>query len=148
MECVFCKIVKGEVPCAKIYEDKDHLAILDIRPNIEGVALVITKKHYDSYVFDLPEKIYLNLLKASKKAAKVLERGLNVKKVAMVFEGQGVNHIHAKLYPMHNIDTGRFGDLTGNIYFKEYPGYITTLTGPEKSIKELKKIAEKIRKEI
>ncbi len=62
----------------------------------------------------------------------------------MVFEGQGVNHIHTKLYPMHNVDAAKFGDLSGNIYFKGYPGYITTLCGPKVSIEE----REKIKKEI
>jgi diadenosine tetraphosphate (Ap4A) HIT family hydrolase len=83
-------------------------------------------------------------LDASKKVARILEKGLNVKRVAMVFEGQGVNHIHTKLYPMHNVNTTKFGDLTGNVYFKEYPGYITTLVGPTRSNEELNKVRDKI----
>jgi diadenosine tetraphosphate (Ap4A) HIT family hydrolase len=143
--CIFCKIAKGEIPSVKVWEDDKHLAILDINPNTEGMTLVLTKEHFDSYVFDLPKKNYTELLNASKKVARILEKGLNVKRVAMVFEGQGVNHIHTKLFPMHNVNTTKFGNLTGNVYFKEYPGYITTLVGPQKSTEELNKVAEKIR---
>ena len=147
MDCIFCKIVKGEIPCHKIWENKDFVAILDIHPNTEGVTLVIAKAHYDSYVFDLPEKVYLNLMKASKKVAKLLEKGLDVKKIAMVFEGQGVNHIHTKLYPMHKVNLNKFGELSKGKYLEEYPGYITTLVGPLRSNEELSKVAKKIRGE-
>lgn len=41
-ECIFCKIVKGELPCHKIYEDEEHLAFLDIYPIVKGQTLVIT----------------------------------------------------------------------------------------------------------
>jgi diadenosine tetraphosphate (Ap4A) HIT family hydrolase len=145
-ECILCKIIKGEIPCVKIWEDEKYLALLDIHPNTKGMTLVIPKKHFDSYVFNLPEEEYLNLLKTSKKVAELLEKGLNVKKISMVFEGQGINHIHTKLYPMHNFDITKFEDLTGNNYFEEYPGYITTLMGPEKSIKELNEVAEEIKR--
>ena len=104
-DCIFCKIVKGEIPSVKVWEDKNYLAILDMYPNTKGMTLVLTKKHHDSYVFDLSKKVYSELLIASRKVTKVLEKGLKVKRIAMVFEGQGVNHIHTKLYPMHNVNT-------------------------------------------
>lgn len=102
-DCVFCKIAKGEIPSAKIWEDKNFLAILDIMPNTKGMTLVISKKHYNSYAFDMPEDMFKKLMVASKKVAKVLEKGLNVKRVAMVMEGMGINHVHIKLYPLHGI---------------------------------------------
>ncbi|MFH1802760.1 MAG: HIT family protein [archaeon] len=144
-ECIFCKIAKKELESAIVYEDDKFIAFLDNCPNAKGMTLVITKSHYDSYVFNLPEGAYSELLNTSKKVAKILEKGLKVKRVAMVFEGQGVNHIHTKLYPMHNVNTEKFGELSKGQYFEEYPGYITTLVGPEKSIEELNKIAEEIR---
>lgn len=58
-DCVFCKIVAGEIDSAKIWEDDEFLAILDIMPNTKGMTLVLTKKHYDSYAFDMPEDVYL-----------------------------------------------------------------------------------------
>lgn len=127
--CIFCKIANGEIPAVKIWEDKKHLAILDKFPNREGQVIVLTKKHFDSKFTDMPDEDLKRLIIASKKIAKLLEQKLDVKRVAIVIEGLGVNHIHVKLYP---------------IYDKE-EGSITTKLGPEKSEEELKKIAEKIK---
>jgi diadenosine tetraphosphate (Ap4A) HIT family hydrolase len=64
--CIFCKIVKGEFDSAKIWENKDFLAILDVNPNTKGMTLVLPKKHYDSYIFNM-EKETLNEFIASAK---------------------------------------------------------------------------------
>ena len=50
-DCIFCQIVKGELPCVKIYEDKEFLAFLDGYPNTEGMTLVITKKNIMDLMF-------------------------------------------------------------------------------------------------
>lgn len=145
-ECIFCKIVKGEIPSVKIYEDKDYLAILDIYPNSEGMTLVIPKKHFGSDVFKMPEKDYLELMKVSRKVAKKVEEGLGVKRVAMVMEGMGINHMHVKLYPLHGLKNN-FQEMWASekIYFEKYEGYISTQLGPEKSKEDLEKVAKKIR---
>ncbi len=147
--CVFCKIAKGKIPATKVWEDEKHLAILDISPNTEGMTLVMTKKHFDSDATDMPEKDYYELMMAVKKVAKLLERGLNVKRVAIVMEGMGVNHVHVKLYPLHGIGE-KFKETWAKekIYFGRYEGYISTQLGPQKSKEELERVAEKIRKEI
>lgn len=60
MECIFCKIIKGEIPCKKIYEDEKVLAFLDINPMSPGHTLVIPKKHtLDSQTIDKDELIYI-----------------------------------------------------------------------------------------
>ena len=143
--CIFCKIVKGEIPSVKIWEDEKHFAILDINPNMEGVTLVLTKEHFDSDATDMPDEDYKNLMIAAKKVAKLLEKKLNVKRVAIIVEGLGVNHVHIKLYPIHGLDE-KFKEMWAKdkIYFDKYEGYISTQIGPQKSIEELKKIAEKI----
>ena len=64
------------------------------------MTLVITKKHFDSYAFDMPSEIYKEFMLACKEVSRILEKGLNVKRVAMVMEGMGVNHAHIKLYPL------------------------------------------------
>lgn len=145
-ECIFCKIVKGEIPSVKIWEDSEHVAILDINPNVEGMTLVLPKKHFDSYVFDIGEKDYLNIMNATKKVANLLDRKLNVKRTAMVMEGLGVNHAHVKLYPIYGLG-GKFEEIWAKdkVYFDKYPGYITTQLGPQKSAAELEKVAKKIR---
>jgi histidine triad (HIT) family protein len=145
-DCVFCKIVEGEIGAVKIWEDKDHLAVLDIHPNTEGMTLVIPKKHFESDVFTLSDKDYLEVMIASKKVVKLLEKGLKVKRVAMVVEGMGVDHLHVKLYPLHGLKN-KFEEMwaTEKIYFEKYEGYISTQLGPQKNKEELEKVAEKIR---
>src|SRR3989344_5755823 len=100
--CIFCKIVNGEAPCHKIWEDEKHLAFLTPYPNTEGASVVIPKKHYPSYAFDLPDNVLNDLIIATKKVARVLDSSLaDVGRTAMVFEGFGVDHVHTKLFPMH-----------------------------------------------
>ncbi len=144
--CIFCKIVNGEIPAVKIWEDEKYLAILDKFPNTEGQTLVIPKKHFDSDATDMPNEDYKELMIAVKKVAKLLEKKLNVKRVAIVMEGLGVNHVHLKLYPIYGLNE-KFEESWGKekIYFEKYEGYITTQLGHEKSIEELNKIAEKIK---
>lgn len=145
-DCIFCKIVRGEIPSAKIWEDEKHLAILDINPNVSGVTLVITKEHYDSDATDMPDKAYSSLMLVTKRVAKLLEKSLRVKRVALVMEGLGINHVHIKLYPIYGLDE-KFKEIWSEerVYFEKYPGYITTELGPKKEISELKKLAEHIK---
>ena len=145
--CIFCKIVKGEIPSVKIWENKKHLAILDIAPNTEGMSLVLTKKHYDSDATDMSDNDYKELMIAAKNVSKILEIKLKVKRVAIVMEGLGINHVHIKLYPIHELDE-KFKEMWAKdkIYFDKYEGYISTQLGPQKSIDELKEIANNITK--
>ena len=55
--CIFCNIVNGAAPCHKIWEDEKHLAFLSIFPNTPGFSVVITKRHYPSYAFRLPDDV-------------------------------------------------------------------------------------------
>jgi diadenosine tetraphosphate (Ap4A) HIT family hydrolase len=145
--CIFCKIVSGEMDSAKIWEDSEFLAILDINPNTRGVALVLTKKHFDSYAFDMPSQDLCRFVEAAKKVARILEKGLGVKRISMVIEGMGINHAHIKLYPLHGIDQ-KFQEIWGRerVFFDKYEGYISTQLGPQVDIQELRKLAEEIRK--
>lgn len=145
--CIFCKIVNGEIPAVKIWEDEKHIAILDINPNVEGMTLVLTKEHYDSDATNMQDDNYNELMIAGKRVAKLLEKKLKVKRVAIVLEGLGVNHVHIKLYPIYGLDK-KFREIWAKekVFFKDYPGYITTQLGPEKSSEELNIIAKKIMK--
>ncbi|MBU2539584.1 HIT family protein [Patescibacteria group bacterium] len=147
MDCIFCKIAKGEIDSEKIWEDQDFLAILDVNPNTRGMTLVMPKEHYDSYAFDMSDDAYQELMQASKKVAKILEKGLSVKRVAMVLEGMGVNHVHLKLYPLYGLEE-KFQETWAKdrIFFDKYIGYISTQLGPQADISELKKLAEEIKK--
>ena len=128
-DCIFCKIVQGEAPCHKIWEDKKHFAFLSIFPNTEGFSVVITKRHYSSYAFDLSDKELQELVIASKKVAKLLDSKLeDVGRTGMVFEGFGVDHVHTKLFPMHGTKMKEWKPLKSNVdkYFEKYEGYISS----------------------
>lgn len=145
-ECIFCKIINNEIDSAKFWEDKDFIAILDINPNTPGMSLLISKKHYDSYLFDLDDDICKKTMVASKKVAKILGKRLKVKRVAMVMEGMGINHLHTKLYPIHGVNK-KFKEMWGKkkIFFDKYEGYITTELGPKAKFENLKKLADKLK---
>ena len=145
-DCIFCKIVRGEIPSFKIYEDRDFLAILDIFPNTKGMTIVMTKEHYDSYAFDAPEDVYQKAMIVSRKVAKALEKSLGVKRVAMVMEGMGINHLHIKLYPLHGLEE-KFKETWAakKVFFEKYEGYVTTQQGPKADLSELEKLARNIR---
>lgn len=109
------------------------------------MTLVMPKKHYNSYIFDDSDKFCKDIIVASKKVAKLLEKSLKVQRVAMVMEGLGVNHAHIKLYPIYGLDK-KFKELWAKdkVFFDKYEGYISTQLGHQKDINELKKLAEKI----
>ncbi len=91
--CIFCEIVKGRIPCEKILESDEFFAFLSIFPNTEGVTVVIPKKHYSSYIFDLPDEVIYQLMIFSKKVVRMIDLNLkDVGRTAVVFEGFGVDH--------------------------------------------------------
>ncbi len=146
-DCIFCKIANGNIPAAKIWEDKEFLAILDINPNMKGMALVLPKKHFDSYVFDMPKKHFDAFMDATRAVARLLEKAFGTPRVAMVMEGMGVNHAHIKLYPLHGVKE-KFVETWAKekVFFEKYEGYLTTQLGPKADVAELKLLAEEIRK--
>jgi len=146
--CIFCKIVKGEAPAHKIWEDEKHLAFLSIFPNTEGFSVVITKEHYPSYVFDLPEDILVGLILAAKKVAKLLDVKLeDVGRTGMILEGFGVDHAHAKLFPMHGTKMAEWKQIKSNVnkYFEKYEGYISSHDYKRADDKTLFELAKKIK---
>jgi diadenosine tetraphosphate (Ap4A) HIT family hydrolase len=150
MECIFCKIIKGEEVAHKIWEDEKHLAFLSIFPNTEGFSVVITKEHYPSYVFDLPEDVLIELVKAAKKVAKLLDKKFDdVGRTGMILEGFGVDHAHAKLFPMHGTKNLEWRPIAPKIdkYFEKYEGYISSHDHKRADDKKLAELAKRIREE-
>jgi len=149
MDCVFCKIVLGEIPSHKIWEDERHIAILSIFPNTPGFTVVLTKEHKPSYVFDNDDKTLVDLVLATKKVAKLLDASFeDVDRTGMFFEGLGVDHLHSKLSPMHGTgDMGKWKPLiskTEKTFFEKYPGYLSSHDAEKADDKELAKIAQQI----
>lgn len=148
-DCVFCKIVRGELPSQKIWEDEKHVAFLSIFPNTPGFTVVATKEHLPSYAFDNTDENLTALVLATKEVAKLLDKAFeDVKRTGMFFEGWGVDHLHSKLFPMHGtakIKRWRPIVKRADIFFDEYPGYLSSQDAARADDKELARIAEKIR---
>lgn len=98
--CIFCKIVNGEIPAIKVWEDKKYLAFLDLNPINPGHTLLIPKKHSE-YLFDLNDKDYNELMLKVNKIAKLLKEKLNSKKVGLIIEGFAIPHVHVHLIPIN-----------------------------------------------
>ena len=95
---IFERIIQGEIPAAKIYEDEKFIAILDVMPVVPGHTLVIPKKPAP-YLFELDDKIYLELMQLSKRIANHLQKKLGCKRVCMTVIGWEVPHVHVHLIP-------------------------------------------------
>ena len=102
-DCIFCKIVKGEIPCFKVYEDDKVLAFEDINPIAEGHTLIIPKEHARN-LWEIPGEDLAAIHLASQKIAHALKEALNPIGVAVLqLNGSGVNqvvmHYHLHLVP-------------------------------------------------
>jgi histidine triad (HIT) family protein len=99
-DCVFCKIVNGEIPAVKLWEDEKYFIFLDASPINPGHTLLIPKKHSD-YLFDLNDTEYSELMLRAKKIAKILKDKLNPKRIGMAVEGFAVPHVHLHIVPLN-----------------------------------------------
>jgi histidine triad (HIT) family protein len=102
-DCIFCKIVKGEIPSYKIWEDDKFYAFLDIRPISAGHVLLIPKKHHD-YLFDYNNKDYLEIMLKAKMLVPRIKKASGAKRVGLAVEGISVPHLHLHLVPINNVN--------------------------------------------
>lgn len=126
-DCIFCKIAEGKIPCDKVYEDKDFLAFLDIRPLNPGHTLVIPKKHY-RWIWDIPN--FGDYFEFSKKIEKAMEKALKTEWVVIGVAGNEVLHAHVHVIPRFPNDG--------------HPGFVDAENYKEISKEEMAKIAKKI----
>lgn len=99
-DSIFTKIIKGEVPCHKVYEDDKTLAFLDIHPIQPGHVLVIPKLQID-HVWDLPDEEYAALMQTCKKVAYRIREVLRPARVGVQVMGMDVPHAHVHLIPFN-----------------------------------------------
>ncbi len=103
MDCLFCKIVNGEIPCTKVYENEKVLSFMDISPMSDGHVLVIPKKH-GSTILELPETDFLAVMSATKKVAQAVKKALNPDGINILqLNGEAANqvvpHLHVHIVP-------------------------------------------------
>lgn len=97
MPSIFTKIINGEIPCYKIYEDEKTMAFLDINPETKGHTLVVPKNEVDK-IYELPEEDYEALMQTVKKLSQNMEKVLEKRTLWKVI-GTDVPHAHVHLLP-------------------------------------------------
>lgn len=100
-ECIFCKIIKGEIPSKKVYEDETVSVIMDINPQVDGHVLVIPKKHITDYT-ELSKELLNHINEVARKVAPMLMEKLDVKALTFAVnygDSQVVKHFHLHLMP-------------------------------------------------
>lgn len=107
-DCIFCKIIKGELPSHKVYEDENVLAFLDIRPVNAGHTLVIPKNHSEN-IFDIEPQDWAAVAEAVRKLAIAIEKGVEADGVNIAMNnrehaGQLVHHPHVHIIPRFKDD--------------------------------------------
>lgn len=127
-DCVFCKIVRREIPSAVVYEDEKILAFLDINPVNHGHVLVIPKTHHPK-LEETPDGVIADIFVQSKKLMRGIKKAMKADYVAVSVVGTEVPHLHIHLIPRHSKD-----GLAGFWPTKKY------------AEKEEEKIATKIKK--
>ena len=103
MDCIFCKIINGEIPCNKIYENDYVFAFLDINPDSDGHTLIIPKKHFTD-LDDIDESTLTEIFKAAKHLKNVLEEKLECTGISLLQNNgscQEVKHYHLHLKPYY-----------------------------------------------
>jgi histidine triad (HIT) family protein len=102
MSTIFSKIVSGEIPCHKIYEDDHHLAFLDIMPLVMGHVLCIPKKEVD-YIYDLTPTELSALWAFTQPIANAVKQAISCKRVGVAVIGLEVPHAHIHLVPLNQV---------------------------------------------
>jgi histidine triad (HIT) family protein len=138
MMCIFCKIVEGEMPSYKVYEDENTLAFLDIAPIADGHVLLIPK-HHEQFVEDLPEEIYSTLFDSLKGLVKPIQEAFDAPASNIGLNngpnaGQIIPHVHIHIIPRPK--------KAGPTLFSSADRF------KPRSKEYFEEIAEKIRKEI
>jgi histidine triad (HIT) family protein len=128
--CVFCKIIKKELPAEIVFEDNETIAFLDIKPVNIGHLLIIPKEHYQ-FLQDTPDEIATKVFLRVKKLINPLKKALNADFITISIVGMDVPHFHIHLIPRYKKD-----------------GLSNFWPTKESLSDERKKAAEKIKKEI
>lgn len=104
--CIFCEIIKGNIPSKKVYEDDKVLAILDISQITKGHTLILPKKHFDNFL-DIDDEYTNAVFTAAKKVTKMINNaykpeGFNIINNCGETAGQSVMHFHVHIVPRYN----------------------------------------------
>jgi histidine triad (HIT) family protein len=100
--CIFCKIVRGEIPCYKVYEDENFLGFLDIRPIATGHVQLVPKQHY-RWTYDVPN--FGEFFESAKKVGLAAKKAVNSDYISFLTFGNDVPHAHIWIIPRFKGDS-------------------------------------------
>ena len=117
--CVFCKILAGEIPSTTVYEDDDFKAILDVNPAARGHVIILPKKHAAN-IYELPDEDASKVMVVAKKIATAVRDafhcdGVNILQNNGEAAGQTVFHLHVHVIPRFEGDTVNIGWKPGDM---------------------------------
>ena len=101
MSTLFTKILRGEIPCYKVYEDEKHFAFLTIEPSSRGHTLLVPKREVDKWT-DLTKQEVQDIFTVAQTLSKTLEKKCEVKRVCLIIAGFLVPHVHIHLIPSNS----------------------------------------------
>ncbi len=132
-DCIFCKIVKGEIPCIQIYEDENALAFMDIAPLNQGHVLIIPKSHYET-ILDIEPGVFGWLGNVVTRVCKAVQKtlkpdGINVMQLNGKAANQVVPHLHIHVVPR------KFGDGLSICAWEPVPGSMDQIKSTAEAIK-------------
>ena len=117
--CIFCKILAGEIPSTAVYEDDDFKAILDVNPAARGHVIILPKNHAAN-IYELPDEDASKIMIVAKKSATAIEKayhcdGVNILQNNGEAAGQTVFHLHVHVIPRFKGDTVNIGWKQGDM---------------------------------
>ena len=117
--CIFCKILAGEIPSTAVYEDDDFKAILDVDPAARGHVIILPKNHAAN-IYELPDEDASKIMIVAKKIATAIEKayhcdGVNILQNNGEAAGQTVFHLHVHVIPRFKGDTVNIGWKQGDM---------------------------------
>lgn len=117
--CIFCKILAGEIPSTAVYEDDDFKAILDVNPAARGHVIILPKNHAAN-IYELPDEDASKIMIVAKKIAAAIEKayhcdGVNILQNNGEAAGQTVFHLHVHVIPRFKGDTVNIGWKQGDM---------------------------------
>lgn len=135
--CLFCGIAQNQISCVSVFESADLIAFLDISPIRRGHIQIIPRHHF-KYFDDLPAELASEIVRAGQKIARAQKKLYGVDRVAFLFSGGDIPHVHAHLVPMHEKT-----DITSRLYIAEES--LTFRSTPGVSPEELEAVAGELR---
>lgn len=117
--CVFCRIIKGELPATKVHEDDISIAFVPLKVINPGHILLMPKAHYENYI-DLPDDLTVHMALTAKKLGKRIQDKVKPVRVGFAVAGFGITHAHIHVVPMY-----KMYEITSSAYASVKDGALT-----------------------